>query len=153
MGSYDSRADTLVHSQRVGELMIQIVNEVLERSTKHDRSKTESPELEIFNEYTQKLKDTTYGSEEYARHLKDMGAGLQHHYAHNRHHPEHFINRISGMNLVDVIEMLADWRAATERHDDGDIIKSLQIQQGRFEISDQLLSILLNTVKHFGWDK
>jgi len=47
--------------------------------------------------------------------------------------------------------MLADWKAATERHDDGDLAKSLEIQRERFGISDQLVAILRNTAEHFGW--
>lgn len=67
--TYDSTADTLKHSQRVGELMAQPVRELVERSMCHDRSKTKPPELEVFNEYTPKLRDSTYGSEEYKRYL------------------------------------------------------------------------------------
>lgn len=151
MSDYDSRADTLLHSQRVGELMVQLVTEVLQRSTCHDRSKTEPPELEIFNEFTPKLKDSTYGSDEYKGYLEAMGEGLAHHYANNAHHPEYWANGVNDMTLVDLIEMLADWRAATERHADGNLLKSLDIQQGRFQLSDQLLAILLNTAEHFGW--
>jgi hypothetical protein len=47
--------------------------------------------------------------------------------------------------------MLADWKAATERHSDGDLAKSLNIQQERFALGDQLLGILRNTADHFGW--
>lgn len=42
--------------------------------------------------------------------------------------------------------MFIDWKAATERHADGDIIKSIEINKNRFKISDQLIKILLNTV-------
>jgi hypothetical protein len=151
IGGYDSRTDTLVHSQRVGELMIQMVTEALQRSTCHDRSKTLSPELEVFNEYTPKLQTTTYGSDEYKQQLAGMGVGLAHHYANNRHHPEHFNDGINDMTLVDLLEMLADWKAATERHPDGDLADSLRIQRDRFGITDQLVGILENTARHFGW--
>jgi hypothetical protein len=50
-----------------------------------------------------------------------------------------------------VIEMLADWKAATEHHDDGELAKSREIQQERFGLCDQLVAILSNTAKHFGW--
>jgi hypothetical protein len=81
-----------------------------------------------------------------------MGEGLKHHYEHKRHHQEFFgENGVNGMTLVDLIEMLADWKAATERHDDGDLARSLEIQQERFDLSDQLVAILWNTAKHFGW--
>jgi hypothetical protein len=55
------------------------------------------------------------------------------------------------MTLVDVIEMLADWKAATERHEDGDLAKSLEIQRERFGLSDQLVAILRNTAEQFRW--
>jgi hypothetical protein len=149
--SYDSTADTLKHALRVGELMGQIIRDLIDRSVRHDRSKTEDPELATFNEFTPKLRDSTYGSEEYRGYLTAMQAGLKHHYAHNRHHPEHFADGIDGMTLVDLVEMLADWRAATERHADGSLVKSLSIQKDRFGISDQLAAILWNTAREFRW--
>lgn len=149
--AYDSRPDTFRHSLRVGELMAQTIAELADRSVKHDLSKTEPPEVEVFDEYTPKLKHSTYGSDEYQSFLAGMGEGLAHHYAHNRHHPEHFEDGIDGMTLVDLIEMLADWKAATERHDDGSLDRSLTIQPERFGISEQLTRILRNTAEHFGW--
>lgn len=148
---YDSRRETLVHSQRVGELIVEIIKELLDRSTCHDRSKTEPPEVAIFDEFTPKLKTTAYGTSEYASHLAAMGEGLAHHYANNRHHPEHFPNGVNGMTLVDLVEMLADWRAATERMAYGDLARSLDIQRERFGLSDQLYEILLNTALAFKW--
>jgi hypothetical protein len=149
--TYDSTADTLRHSLRVGELIGQPIREMIDRSVKHDLSKTEDPELSVFNEFTPKLKDSTYGSDEYKGFLAAMGEGLAHHYAANRHHPEHFTDGIDGMTLVDLLEMLADWKAATERHADGSLDKSLDIQRDRFGIGDQLAQILRNTAEHFGW--
>jgi len=151
VSTYDSRRETLVHSQRVGELVVAVVKELLDRSTCHDRSKTEPPEVEVFDEFTPKLKDSTYGSDEYKGYLEAMGEGLAHHYASNRHHPEHFVDGVNDMTLVDLVEMLADWKAATERHADGDLGRSLAIQAERFDLSDQLLAILSNTADHFGW--
>lgn len=151
MADYDSTADTLRHSLRVGELIGEIITELVARSTQHDRSKTEPPELDVFNEFTPKLKTSTYGSDEYKGYLTAMGEGLAHHYAANRHHPEHFPNGVNGMTLVDLIEMLADWKAATERHADGDLLRSLGIQRERFGLSDQLVEILHNTAAKYGW--
>lgn len=48
--TYDSTAETLKHSQRVGEFMAQVIKELVDRSMCHDRSKTQEPELAIFNE-------------------------------------------------------------------------------------------------------
>jgi hypothetical protein len=149
--TYDSRADTLKHSQRVGELMMQVITEALARSTRHDRSKTEPPELAVFDEVTPKLAGLEYGSEAYRTTLREMGDGLAHHYAANRHHPEHFADGVGGMTLVDLIEMLADWKAATERNQNGHLAASLPINRDRFGIEPQLDAILWNTAEHFGW--
>jgi Family of unknown function (DUF5662) len=54
--AYDSRPATLLHIQRVGELMVEVLKEALDRSTCHDRSKTEPPEVEVFDEFTPKLR-------------------------------------------------------------------------------------------------
>lgn len=151
MLGYDSTAETLQHAARVGELMVETIKELMDRSVRHDRSKTEEPELTVFNEYTPRLRNSTYGSDEYKSFLAGMKKGLDHHYANNAHHPEHHPEGIAGMTLVDLIEMLADWRAATERHADGSLDKSLAIQKERFGISDQLDQILWNTARHFRW--
>ena len=141
----DQRPKTLEHIAEVGKILEIIANELHYRSLLHDQSKLESPEKEIFDEYTPKLRDTTYGSDEYKQYLTEMKVALDHHYASNRHHPEHFENGIKGMNLVDLVEMFCDWLAATKRHADGDIHKSIELNQTRFEYSDDIKSILQNT--------
>jgi len=120
---------------------------LLERTTSHDQSKLESPEAEIFEVMTAKLKGSTYGTPEYTAMLAEMKPALDHHYANNRHHPEYHADGIKGMNLVDLLEMVCDWKAATLRHANGDIEKSLEINQKRFGYSDELKAILRNTVK------
>jgi hypothetical protein len=143
--------DTEEHIFRVIENIDEVISNIFLRGTVHDDSKLREPELSIFVEYTPKLSTTTYGSEEYKEHLKGMQVALDHHYKVNSHHPEHYENGINGMSLMDIVEMLCDWKAATERHDDGDIYKSLEINAKRFGIDEQLLSILLNTLKELGW--
>jgi hypothetical protein len=51
------------------------------------------------------------------------------------------------MNLVDLIEMLADWKASSERQNDGNLRKSLDENAERFKMSPQLTRILENTIK------
>lgn len=145
-----SQPATLQHKETVQHLTLKIVQMLCKRSMCHDNSKMESPEVELFDEYTSKLKDCTYGSEEYNNFLKELKPALDHHYEVNRHHPEHFKNGCSDMNLIDVIEMLLDWKAATMRHNDGDINKSLEINKNRFKLDKvTLYDILKNTVFYF----
>ena len=143
----DCIKDTTMHINLVKENIIHVVQELLNRSNNHDRTKLIAPEVQIFTEYTPKLAGCTYGSKEYNRYLKEMKKALDHHYKVNRHHPEHFENGINDMTLIDLIEMLCDWMAAVKRHDDGDIYKSLAINKKRFGISKQLSQILENTVR------
>jgi len=126
-------------------------NILLSRAIVHDASKLESPEKEGFDEYTPKLKGLTYGSDEYKEALKGLGVALEHHYAHNSHHPQFYPNGINGMSLFDLLEMFADWKAAGERHADGNFSQSLEINRTRFEMSDQLAQIFENTRKEVGW--
>lgn len=196
MSGYDSTADTKAHIDEVGTLLSEASDSLLRRAALHDRSKLHSPEKEIFDEFTPKLRATTYGSDEYKEFLARMKVALDHHYAVNSHHPEHYRWRcgvcrrsfsdqqapaepdhegrrfcpnclppgasiiyecelfeevkygIRGMNLLDLLEMFCDWTAATKRHADGDIRKSIKLNQKRFGYSDDLKQILLNTVEN-----
>jgi Family of unknown function (DUF5662) len=81
-----------------------------------------------------------------------LKVALDHHYLHNTHHPEHYPNGIDGMSLLDLVEMLIDWKAASERHPGGmNIAGSIEVGSQRFSIGEQLKKILLNTVKETGW--
>lgn len=146
---YDSTADTLLHIKRVSQLLTEAASELIRRANNHDNSKLKSPEKELFDEFTPKLKNTTYGSEEYKGYLKELKVALDHHYENNSHHPEYYENGVNGMDLFDLMEMFFDWKAATERTKDGNIIKSIEINQERFGISEQISEIFRNTVKRY----
>jgi hypothetical protein len=53
---------------------------------------------------------------------------------------------VDGMNLLDLVEMFCDWKAATMRHADGDISRSITQNTERFSLSPQLAQIFQNTV-------
>lgn len=149
MKKYDSTQDTLDHIGTVQKVLGIFIQNLGKRGIVHDKSKLRSPEKELFDEYTPKLKKLTYGSEEYKESLTALKPALDHHYSVNSHHPEHYENGIDGMDLLDLIEMLSDWKAATMRHEDGDIIKSLEVNRERFKMSDQLYNIFKNTVTRY----
>lgn len=147
MKKYDSKKDTCKHIRRVEKYLKICRIELVKRGMRHDYDKIHNmTEKALFDEYTPKLKSCTYGSDEYKSYLEGLKEGLKIHYENNRHHPEHFENGIKGMNLIDLLEMICDWKAASERHADGDVYKSLVINQERFGYSDELFYILKNTV-------
>ena len=149
--SYDSRVNTYEHIQQVRYYLLDVAKRLIHRSFEHDASKLQSPERETFDEYTPKLRDSTYGSEEYKRFLAGMGDGLAHHYEVNDHHPEHFEDGIAGMNLLQITEMLCDWKAATLRHADGDLGRSIEQNAERFGYGDEIKRLLSNTARDMGW--
>lgn len=164
---------TAAHIRRVGELLVGCSAKLSLRAVVHDTSKWSPEEWPAFEESTPKLAALTYGSDGYKAALEAIKPALAHHYANNSHHPEHFGTRcaqcgnresepctcggpriggvVDDMTLLDLMEMLCDWKAATERHNDGSITKSLELNKNRFGISPQLLGILKNTAKAEGW--
>ena len=138
---------TREHISRVSSLLLTCIQQLAEKSILHDKSKLEDPEKPIFDEYEKKLKGLEYGSDEYKATLEEMKPAIKHHYEVNRHHPEHYENGMKGMNLLDLLEMFCDWKAAGERHETGDIKKSIEVNQKRFGYSDDLKEIFLNTAE------
>lgn len=148
---FDSKDATILHQSRVRTLLCNAADEIIKRSEIHDASKLNSPEKELFDEYTPKLAGCTYGSDEYKEFLKGLKVALDHHYANNSHHPEHYENGVNGFDLFDLIEMFFDWKAASERHNDGCIFKSIEINTERFKLSEQVASILRNTAQRMNF--
>jgi hypothetical protein len=140
---------TLRHIETVRNYLNAFIKEILLRQEKHDQSKLQSPEYEIFNEHTPHLRESTYDSDDYKyrKNETNLAQALKHHYANNAHHPEHFKNGINDMTLIDVLEMFADWKSSSLRHNDGNILISIEKNSERFHIDAQLSKILVNTAK------
>lgn len=147
----DSTNETQAHIERVQELIGDTTKNLAIRAEDHDQSKLEEPEKSAFDTATERLKGCTYGSPEYKGFLAALKPALDHHYANNTHHPEHYPNGVRGMSLLDLLEMLCDWKAAGERHADGCIERSLVLNRARFAIGDELQEILINTAIELGW--
>ena len=138
--------ETQEHIQKVSDYILRFVSLLINAAKIHDKSKLESPEMESFAVATPKLKGLMYGSDEYRATLREIKPAIEHHYKNNSHHPEYFKNGVADMNLLEIVEMFCDWNAAAKRHDNGDIFRSLDINQDRFKITSQLISTFKNTV-------
>jgi hypothetical protein len=148
---YDSESDTREHIFQVAARLKNVCTELRDRGYWHDMSKLGPEEKPLFDRLTPMLKGLTYGSDEYKACLKELGEALEHHYRENSHHPEHYGSAgISGMDLLDLIEMYCDWAAAVTRHDDGDLGKSIEHNSGRFKMGDVLTEIFRNTIIRHG---
>jgi hypothetical protein len=139
--------ETHQHINKVQYYINVVIKDLLDRANVHDQSKLDTPEVELFTELTDKLASSTFGSKEYNEFKEQLGPALEHHYAKNRHHPEHFKNGIEDMNLLDLIEMFCDWKASSLRHHNGNLLKSIEINGKRFNMNEQLIKIFENTAE------
>jgi len=139
--------DTLNHIRDVKKVLSDFSKELDHRGKWHDYSKFSDEEQKVFSNVLDGKKTAKYGTPEYEEVKRKLAPALEHHYKENRHHPEHFANGISGMTLIDLMEMLADWKAATKRHEDDKIETSIEINSKKYNIDNQLKQILVNTVK------
>lgn len=141
--------EVLKHMLEVGKNILKFIKELQIRAILHDGSKLESPEREIYAQHSDELAKVEYGSPEYKLLCDKVRPAIEHHYSKNRHHPEHFPNGIEDMDLVDLIELLSDWCAATKRNKNGNIHKSIDLNTKKYNISPQLRNILENTVNRY----
>jgi hypothetical protein len=146
------KLETIKHIHRVRHFLTLMIEELDRRARDHDQSKLESPEAEIFGEWTPELAKVEYDSPEYRALLEKVRPAIEHHYSKNRHHPECWPNEVEDMSLIDLIEMLCDWRAATERNKNGNIRTSIEKNTTRYNLSPQLARIMQNTVREMFQD-
>lgn len=137
---------TRKHVQRVQHYLNAFAYELMNRATVHDESKYGPEEAEHFARVVPRLAGSTYGSDEYKATLREIKPAINHHNANNSHHPEHYPNGVDGMTLMDFVEMFCDWKAAGERHDNGDMRQSIMKNEERFKLAPQVRSMMLNTV-------
>jgi hypothetical protein len=151
MVDYDSSVDTKRHIARLTKLLEEAANELRKRAVTHDQTKLEEPEKTYFDKFTPLLAKIVYGSPEYVELLHELKPALDHHYKHNSHHPQHYSCGVDGMNLFDVMEMFLDWKASSERNNNGSFQNSLEYNVQRFSLSPQLTKIFVNTAQYLGW--
>ena len=137
--------DLVQHKKWVAENMQIAATDLFQRAAIHDNSKFEPEEFDLYEQVFPELQKHAYGSPELKAAYKQLGPALQHHLKVNRHHPEYHESGINSMNLIDVLEMVCDWMAASKRSQTG-IDKGLEINKERYGISDQLFEVIKNTV-------
>ncbi|MGC6586198.1 DUF5662 family protein [Paenibacillus sp. Dod16] len=148
----DYLRETRAHIANVQQYM-QAFAEILNmRSVIHDMSKLEEPEKSILHQNTAEYKKLKIGSPEYEAHLRKekVKVALDHHYQMNSHHPQHYKNGVAGMDLMDIVEMFCDWMVACREHGNGNMVHSILENKKRFNYTDELTQILINTADRFG---
>jgi hypothetical protein len=117
----------------------------------HDDSKFGKDEFPIYASMMDEFAANPFGTAGYFKAKEAISEATDRHFAANRHHPEHFQDGIEGMTLIDILEMLADWKAATMNHPEkpGCMVRSLDYAVKKYKITPQLATILLNTIDQY----
>ena len=139
--------DTDKHILLVQEQMSGAISELRNQAINHDQSKFSSEEAEIYAVVVPEFAKYEYGTKEHSAVGDKLGPAWKHHLDNNPHHPEYHENGIEDMDLLYIIEMLCDWKAASMRNPNQDFRKSLKINLDKKEVSDQLQKVMINTAK------
>ncbi len=138
------------HISLVQDNINAVIRELNCRSAAHDLSKFSEEERPLVDNKPL-LNEAEYMSDEYMTLLEQVKPALLTHYHNNSHHPQHYTDGIYGMDMLDLLEMLADWKAACEESKDGDFASSFKANISRFNINDELSSLLRKTCQGIGW--
>lgn len=122
-----------------------VIIDLFQRAAVHDNSKFSHEEFAAYDAAFPDLQKYAYGTDEFKTTLAKIQPAIAHHYRSEDHHPEHFEGGISQMHVGQLIEMVCDWLAASERSQKN-IHEGLDMNRQRFNIDRQLFSILKNTV-------
>ncbi len=147
----DFLCDTLLHISEVKENLEEFSSELRKRGESHDRTKLQELEFDSFVSTREKFKKANYGSPEYQECIELTKSAVEHHYKNNRHHTAFHADGINDMNLIDIIEMIADWKAAARRSPGKKLIDTLDYSKNKYGIDDQMFKIINNTLKDLKW--
>lgn len=143
--------DILKHKEKVRRRLLFLSEELKKRAECHDDSKLKDPEIKYLIEMDKEPK-YEYNTPEYFNKMKRWQKFFNHHYDNNRHHPDHFRNGILDMTLTDICEYLVDIISYYDEMHVHDAMDTVEKQQGRFGLDNQLSQILVNTlIEYFSY--
>jgi len=143
--------DTIMHISEVKENLSEIRSVLEQRGNAHDRSKFTDIEFDAFVSTRPEFEKANFGTPEYKKCTDDIKPAIDHHYSENRHHVKFFKNGFEDMNLIDIIEMLADWKAASRRSPDLTFEDSLPEAFEKYSIPETMQKHIISTLTYLGW--
>lgn len=145
--------DILRHISEVAENLAVMRADLERRGLGHDRSKLEELEFCAFTKTRPQFKRANYMSKEYQECIDAIKPAIDHHYRNNRHHTGFHKGGFADMNLLDILEMLADWKAASRRSPDLSLKDSLPKAFERYGIPENMQRHIRATLDYLGWVK
>ena len=149
--NFEVLTDIIAHISEVQENISEMRAILEARGISHDRSKLEPIEFDAFVETRPKFKKANYGTPEYQECVEMIKPSIDHHYSNNRHHTAFHKNGFQDMSLFDILEMLADWKAASRRSKDLTFKASLPIAYKKYSIPENMQKHIEKTIDHLGW--
>jgi hypothetical protein len=149
--AFEVLTDTLIHVSEVQENLEVMIHDLKVRGINHDRSKFQEPEFSTFCETRPEFKKVNFGTKEYDAVVDKARLAVTHHHLSNRHHTAFYANGVQGMTLLDILEMLADWKAASRRSPGLSFADSLSRAFKKYEINETMQQFILNTIQYLGW--
>lgn len=131
----------LRHYRHLAVLLRDMSRDLERRADLHDLSVLEIDEFAGRVEIQHIARTYPYDSPEYRASLKDNNS-LQLHYSQNSHHPEHHPNGVNDMDLLDFIEMVCDWKAASLTYRNTSFEDGLKGQIERFKLQPEHLYLI-----------
>ena len=130
------------HKIYVFWFLLKIAARLVWRGLVHDMSKFGWTEFYLIIPALPPDRAIPFNTPEYQTFLDKAKPAIDHHYAMNTHHPEHY-GDYKKMSMLDLVEMACDWRAASMRKfGGGDFEKSFEQCQTRFGITDETMTFL-----------
>ena len=148
---FEVLTDILRHISEVAENLEDIIHDLRKRGISHDRTKLEELEFDSFVKTQPKFKKVNYGSKEYQECVEAIKPAIEHHYQSNRHHTGFHKNGFADMNLLDILEMLADWKAASRRNPDLSFKESLPKAFEKYNIPENMQKHIIATLEYLRW--
>ena len=148
---FEVLTDIIRHISEVSENLLAMKSDLEKRAIAHDRSKLEALEFDSFVRTRAQFKKANYGTKEYQECTDLIKPAIDHHHKNNRHHTTFHKNGFADMNLLDILEMLADWKAASRRSPSLTFKDSLPRAFNKYKIPENMQRHILNTLQYLGW--
>jgi len=147
----DTLAEILQHRAYVKANLDQIRAELEQLGDLHDLSKLDEEEFDAFCSTREDFKRANYGDALYKKCTERIKSAVERHYKLNRHHTGYHENGFADMDLIDILEMLADWKAASRRSPLLSFEDSLPKAFEMHNIPENMQKHILATLKRLGW--
>ena len=132
------------HQKHVEANMGQLAAELIRRGHMHDQSKLSPSELDGFVEIHHIAREYPLGTPEYEAAMRDATC-IKEHFSNNSHHPEYH-EKTEDMGWLDLIEMVLDWKAASDTYGHKTVRECLDYQKERHSFSSDQWWLILQIV-------